>query len=138
MEQLIRLLREGNYSCVIDNGVEVRTCHGRGVSDLYGLLTQEPCQLQGARVADKAVGKAAAALLALGGVREVYASVISAPARALLEKAGVGVTFAEEVPVIWNRDRSDWCPLEKLCVEENSPETIFPLIETFIKAQKNK
>lgn len=69
MDELIRLLHEGGYSCVIRKE-EIRTFTQRGVADLYDLLNQHPVFLHGAQVADKVVGKAAAALMVLGGVRE--------------------------------------------------------------------
>lgn len=77
-------------SCVIRNGSDMRVFYERGVKDLYRLLKEEPGLLRGAFVADKVVGKAAAALLALGGVEEVFADVISRPALDLLEKNAVG------------------------------------------------
>lgn len=70
MDELIRLLHEGGYSCVIRKE-EIRTFTQCGVADLYDLLNQHPVFLHGAQVADKVVGKAAAALMVLGGVREV-------------------------------------------------------------------
>ena len=74
MDELIRLLHEGGYSCVIRKE-EIRTFTQRGVADLYDLLNQHPVFLHGAQVADKVVGKAAAALMVLGGVREVYTDI---------------------------------------------------------------
>ena len=65
MDELIRLLHEGGYSCVIRKE-EIRTFTQRGVADLYDLLNQHPVFLHGAQVADKVVGKAAAALMVLG------------------------------------------------------------------------
>lgn len=61
MEELIDLLHSGGYSCVIANKGKVRTFTQRGVADLYDLLTQEPEFLKGAMIADKVVGKGAAA-----------------------------------------------------------------------------
>ena len=76
MEKLIRLLHEGNYSLVVAHG-EIRTFSGRGVSDLYALSGEDPGFLRGASVADKVVGKAAAALMIVAGVSELHADVIS-------------------------------------------------------------
>ena len=64
MEDLINLLHEGNHSLVVANG-DVATFDGKGVSDLYNLLREDPIFLDGADVADKVVGKGAAALLSL-------------------------------------------------------------------------
>ena len=79
MEDLIRLLHEGDHSLVVANG-DVRTFDGRGVSDLYGLFKEDPGFLKGAFIADKVVGKAAAALMILRGEKEVFADIISQPA----------------------------------------------------------
>ena len=90
MRRLTEILHGGGWSLVVDNGA-IRTFSGRGVSDLYGLLTREPETLRGAFVADKVVGKGAAALMVLGGVKEVYADVASAPALGLFAAAGMSV-----------------------------------------------
>ena len=74
---LIERLDAEQCSCVIYNGGETRLFWERGVQDLYRLLKTEPDFLRGAFIADKVIGKAAAALMALGGVDEVFARVIS-------------------------------------------------------------
>ena len=85
-----RLLAEG-CSCVIRNGGTMRSFHQRGVSDLWRLLHEEPELLRGAFIADKVVGKGAAALMAAGGVRGVFARTVSRPALDLLSEAGIPV-----------------------------------------------
>lgn len=63
---LIERLDAEQCSCVIYNGGETRLFWERGVQDLYRLLKTEPDFLRGAFIADKVIGKAAAALMALG------------------------------------------------------------------------
>lgn len=132
MEKLIKLLHNGNYSCVVENFDEVFTFTGKGVSDLYDMVKNKPCFLQNARIADKVIGKGAAALMILGGVKEIYADVISLSALVLLREAGLDADFRQIVPFIWNRDKSDWCPLERICYKETSAKAILPLIDEFI------
>lgn len=132
METIIELLHTGKYSCVIMNGTEIRTFTRRGVADLYDLYQENPAFIKGAAVADKVVGKGAAALMVLGGAKTVYADVISTPALALLREARIDVTFTQEVPAIENRDKSGWCPLESACRQAKSPEEIYPVIQDFI------
>ena len=79
LQDLIDLLHERKCSCVLRNG-EIYTFERRGVEDLYALLREQPGLLLGADVADKVVGKGAAALMVLGRVRRVYADVLSEPA----------------------------------------------------------
>lgn len=138
MDRLIALLHEGNYSCVIANKGITRTFTQRGVADLYDLLVGEPDFLDGALVADKVVGKGAAALMILGGVCELHTDIISTKALELLKASSVKVTFGEEVPFIWNRDHTGHCPVETLCGDIDSVEAMFPLIRQFIQQTRKK
>ncbi len=95
-EDLIRLLHDGNYSCVVSKDGEIRTFTRRGVVDLFELYRSDPDFMRGAKVADKVIGKGAAAMLALGGVSEVWTDVISEPACELLEKCGVELSYDEK------------------------------------------
>ena len=112
MDELIKLLHEGGYSCVIRRE-EIRTFTQRGVADLYDLLNREPEFLHGAQVADKVIGKAAAALMVLGGVREIYTDIISEPALAVLKQADIKVACAQVVSRIRNRSRTGCLELIK-------------------------
>lgn len=132
MEEIIELLHREQCSCVIANG-DIRTFRQRGVADLYELLNREPEFLQGASIADKVIGKAAAALMVLGGVKEIYADVISEPALALLQEAAVKVSFGQAVDHIINRTQTGWCPLETICYQIKSAPEILPLIREFIE-----
>lgn len=108
-----------------------------GVSDLYRLLTAEPAILNRASVADKVVGKGAAALMALGNVSEVWADTISRSALAVLRQAGIQVEYATLVPYIINRRGDGICPVERLCADCSSPIECLPLIAEFLSSQKS-
>ncbi len=134
---LIERLDAEQCSCVIYNEGETRLFWERGVQDLYRLLKTEPDFLRGAFIADKVIGKAAAALMALGGVDEVFARVISSPARELLERSGIKVDCLSEVPHIINRTRTGWCPLETRCFRMHTAEECLQQIEEFIHTMNN-
>lgn len=127
------MLHKGGYSCVIRNGEEIRTFTMRGVADLYRLLKNDRQFLEGAFIADKVVGKGAAALMVLGGISELYTDVISIQALPLLEQAGIKVSFGQEVPHIINRTKDGWCPIETLCKDAVTAQECLPLIEGFIQ-----
>ena len=131
MDELVRILQDGNHSLVVA-GDGIRTFDGRGISDLYGILTEHPDWLRGASVADKVVGKGAAALLIL----ELFAGVISTSALGLLEDSGISLRFAEKVPYIINRKRDDLCPVETLCKDCKTAAECFPFIQGFINKLK--
>ena len=130
MESIIDILHKGGYSCVMKNREEVRTFTQRGVADLYDLYQADSAFMKGAAIADKVIGKGAAALMVLGGFKTVYADIISTPALALLCEAGIETTFAQEVPHIINRDKTGWCPLETACMELNTVEEMYPEPDT--------
>lgn len=137
MEELIQQLHQGNYSCVIAKGKDIRTFTQRGVADLYSLLKNDPDFLQGAQVADKVIGKAAATLMILGGVKHIYTDLISQPALDLISTTDISIEYKGVVPYIQNRDKSGWCPLEKMTYDEQLVENSFILIENFIIQIKN-
>ncbi len=128
IERLKKVLRSEGCSCVIYNHGVVRSFHQRGVDDLYELLMGEPEVLCGAMIADKVIGKAAAAILAVGGVSEIYTDVISHAAQELLQKGGIKFSFEQEVPHIINRAKSGWCPMESATKEAQSPRETVEII----------
>lgn len=132
-QELITQLHALQCSCIIHNNGATRTFHERGVKDLHRLLTQEPEILRGASLADKVVGKGAAALMIVGGVAWVYADVISKAAMVLFEQSRVEVQYKQIVPNIINRTGTDICPVEKLCRNCKTAEECLPLIDKFIK-----
>lgn len=137
-ESLIHILFAEKCSCVIRNGNEIRVFHDRGIKDLFRLLKEEPAFLDGAFVADKVVGKGAAALMILGGVKEVFADVVSCPALTLLNDTGVKTDYGQAVEHIVNRTQTGVCPVEQLCSDCATAEACLPLIGQFINHTRNE
>ena len=135
MEHLKEILDREGCSLVIRSQGKEQCYWKRGVADLLHLLHNEPDELHQAQLADKVIGKGAAALMVLGGVKEVYAHVISQPALQLLEDAGVSVSYSQCVEHIINRAGTDWCPVEKLCRSAATAEECLPLIEQFLSGK---
>ncbi len=118
MNEIKKILHEGEngHSLVIKTARdEVFSFDGRGISDLMRLLSASPDMLEEAMLADKVVGKAAAALMISGGIKAVYADTISDGALRLLRGTGIKVSYDERTDHIVNRDGTDWCPMEKAC-----------------------
>lgn len=134
--ELIDTLDREQCSCVIGRGDSVTLCHERGVKDLLRLLTDEPAMLKDAFVADKVVGKGAAALMILGGVAGVYARVVSRAALELFERSGIAVSFGQCVPAIINRAGTGICPVETLCRDCDTARECLPLIQDFVNRLK--
>lgn len=105
------LLEKENYTCVICRDNDIIIDRRRGVKPLMELL-ESGKDLHGYSAADKVVGKAAAFLYCLLGVNALHAGVISQPALAVLESAGIQVEYGTLVPAIRNRAGDGFCPME--------------------------
>ncbi|MFI3305815.1 MAG: DUF1893 domain-containing protein [Rikenellaceae bacterium] len=138
MNQLVEMLDSGGHSCVIANGDEIRTFALRGVADLHRLSREEPHFLRGAVVADKVVGKGAAALMASCGVQRLYSHIVSDGALSLLSSVAMAVEYGERVDHIINRDKSGWCPVEALCRNVDSIDEILKIVDRFLDSINNR
>ena len=111
LQNALTQLRAGNFTCVLCKGDEIYTDSRRGVKPLLEFLNSGK-DFQGFSAADKVVGKAAAHLYCLLKVSALHAGIISTPAKTVLEKGGITVTFDKEVPAIENRTKTGPCPME--------------------------
>jgi iron complex outermembrane receptor protein len=136
MKQLIDILHDEALTLVVksSDGIVHRFTQ-RGVKDLLHLVQTSPEVLHDAIVADKAVGKAAAACMVTGGIRQVYADVMSEPALALLQSHGVDAGYGQLVDHIINRAGTDWCPMERLSHDEDDPAVIIEKIKGFFQSK---
>ena len=135
MQQLINILHDEGLTLVVKSADG--TLHHytqRGVNDLLTLVTESPEVLHDALIADKAVGKAAAACMAVGGVQHVYADVMSEPALALLQAHGVKAEYGQLVDHIINRAGTGWCPMEQLSRDIDDPATIIQKVKAFFNS----
>ena len=126
---LIARLSHGELSfAVVQDGKVVHECMGRGIAPALDALDRLPELLAGAEVYDTIVGKAAAALFILGGVRAVYAETISDSAVALLERAGVECRWGVRTGQIVNRTGDGLCPFEQAVLGCAEPADCLPVI----------
>ena len=137
MKQLINILHDEGLTLVVrsEDG-SIHRFTQRGVKDLLALVTERPELLKDAQVADKAVGKAAAACMVGGGVSQVHADVMSEPALALLQAHGVVTSYGQLVDHIINRAGTDWCPMERLSRDIDDPTTIIQKIKEFFSINR--
>ena len=132
MKQLIDILHSEGLTLVVKSGDgTIHRFTQRGVKDLLTLVTTAPEVLHSAIIADKAVGKAAAACMVQGGVKQVWADVMSEPAMTLLRAFRVEAECGTLVDHIINRAGTDWCPMERLSREIDDPATIIQKIQDF-------
>lgn len=135
LTDLVRILHNEQCSCVIGKDDRVLCFHERGVKDLYTVLSTDPAILLKSKVADKVIGKGAAALMILGKVSEVYGEVVSQPAMSLFTNSDIKVEAKTIVPNIINRSGTGICPVESLCMNCMTPEECLPLISSFLNGK---
>lgn len=98
---------------VVTKEGKILTEKGSSVRPLFRLYTEHREEMKGAAVADRIVGKAAAAILCDAGVAEVFGFIMSRGAYYMLLQHGVKISYGRLVRVIENRRGDDICPMEK-------------------------
>lgn len=121
------LLESGNYTCVVCKEDTVYTTSQRGVAPLLNWL-EEGTDLRGFSAADRVVGRGAAFLYCLLGVREVYARVMSRPAAEVLHSYGIPAEADTFVEGIINRSGTGPCPFEAAVMDIQDAETALTAI----------
>lgn len=133
IEKAVETLSNTDSTCVICKGETLLTSDKRGVAPLLGWLESD-VDLSGASAADKVVGNAAAYLYVLMNVKAVYATVISEPALATLEKYKIGVTYKKLVKAIVNRTKDGYCPMETAVSAASNPNEALALIKEKLRS----
>jgi len=119
-------LHETNASLVVmfGNG-EIKEFYNKRVHDIVSLLKENKDSLKGAVVADKVIGKVAASLLTVAGVKEIYANTISEFAISVLEQNDIKYEYKNRAEYIINNDKTGMCPMENKFKEENDVNVIY-------------
>ncbi len=99
---------------------EIITSSKKGIG-FAASLCDEGRDLSKGAAADKIVGKAAALLFILLGVKVVYAEVLSVGAKAVLERYGVEFSYGVLTEAIQNRKGTGLCPMENAVKDIDEP-----------------
>ena len=126
------ILSEKSLTCAIVKESEIYESTLRGVKPLLDLL-ESGVDFKGGFAADKVVGKGAAFLYVLIGVKEVYADVISSPALEILVHNGIKTEYRTLVPNIINRKGDGICPIETAVLNETDPKGALIKIKETLK-----
>ena len=117
----ISVLNKESFTCVVCKGTLTHTATERGVKPLLTWL-DNGIDLTGFCAADRVVGRATAFLYCLLDVKEVYARVMSQPAREVLESHGITAYTDKVVPGIINRRGTGPCPFEAAVMDISEAE----------------
>jgi hypothetical protein len=107
---------------VADQSGRVHRARGSGLHPLMTCLRTQPSVLEGALVFDKIVGAAAALLLALGRVRELWTPVASSAALGVLARHRIPFRAQKLVSYIPNAAGDGPCPFESMAYRKTPAE----------------
>ncbi len=129
LTKAIKILNEGSYTCVLCKESKIYTSTERGVKSLLD-WQESGVDFRGFCAADKIVGKAAAFLYVLLGVKEVYAYVMSKAAIDTLIKNNIQIQYDNAAEKIINRSGTGFCPMEEAVWDIDVPEQAKQAIKT--------
>lgn len=126
LEKVKQRLNETNASLVIMfSSGEIKEYYNKRVADIVSVLKENKDSLKNAVIADKIIGKTAASLLTIGGVKEIYAKTISEFAIPVLEENNIKYEYENRVPYIINNDKTGMCPMENKFKDEKDLMVIY-------------
>ena len=132
IEKAKKLLKDNNYTCVLCKGETVYTFFDRGVAPILKLI-ENNTDVSGFSVVDKVIGKAAAMLFSMVGVKEIFTDIISIPAKQYLEQKGIALSFNALTEKIINRAGDGLCPMETLVMNVCDEKEAYLLIKDKLK-----
>lgn len=128
-----KFVLEKGYSCAICSGQKLYTSNQRGIVPLIHFLSED-IYFKGACAADKVIGKAAALLLVLAGVKRVYAPVMSESGLYILSYYGILASCDICVPTILNRAGTGPCPIEEAMAGIKDPARAVELLQRYVES----
>lgn len=136
LERAKEILRSADYTCVLCREDMVLTTQERGVLPLLRWLGTG-ADTSGCCAADKVVGKAAALLYCLLGVRSVHGNVMSSAAVKVLRRHGIEAHWDILTEFIRNRAGTAPCPMEAATAQIDDPEAALPVILDTLQKTKS-
>lgn len=137
LQTAIDLLHRENLTCVILGREETLKFTLRGIRPMTDTLQNHPTGLQGAVIADRIIGKAAAMLAVAGGAAAVYGEVMSESGLAMLQTHGVEASYGTLTAAIRNRENTGLCPMEQTVLTVDEPCAALPaLLQTLSRLSK--
>lgn len=129
-----RILNEEDLTlALVKNGQVIFKSRDKGIKPIYILAKELKSDANGASLADRVIGRGAAILCGYMGIKEVYTDLISTEGEEILEVYKISFSSWRQCSYIKNRDKTDYCPIEKLSLNIDDPLILMERIEEFIR-----
>ncbi|MBN2260263.1 MAG: DUF1893 domain-containing protein [Clostridiales bacterium] len=128
------LIVENKYACVIvKEGKVIYASDARGIFPLYEAKEILKIDLNGAALADKVIGKAAAMIAVEGGVEAIHGQVMSVNAINYLIQHEITYSFDLLTEYIKNRELTGMCPVETRAITTDDYSELNGKVKEFLK-----
>jgi hypothetical protein len=132
-----KLLIEENLALVVvKNGEVIFKSMEKGIKPMYILATEMKVEAQGASLADRVIGRGAALLCGYVEIIEVYTDLISEGGISALGEYNIPYEMERTCQYIKNREKTDYCPIEKLSLDKDDPALLLQDIKEFFTSIK--
>jgi len=101
---------------VVRDGNALFIGYGKGLSDLAKIVLNSPSILENSSIADRVVGKAAAVIFAVNGVKAVYSPLMSIRGYEVLIRHGVKTSYQILIDYVKSPE-GGICPFEQLILD---------------------
>ena len=108
------LYQENLTICIVKNGSVIHKSSQKGIYPMYEAITEKYQELEGASVADRVIGRAAAMLNVYAKTEYVFSEIVSKSAVTILHNNKINLSYNKSVAYIKNRSQDDLCPIEKI------------------------
>lgn len=119
------LFEENLALSVVKNGSALFSTRSHRISGLIEAIEKLGGKLVGSSMADRVVGKAVALLCVYGGIKEVYAVVVSRRALEVFSCYKIRCDWNKIVENILDEKRVDLCPFEKAALTFSDPKKAY-------------
>lgn len=126
IDKAINLLSNGITLAIVKKD-NVYISQERGISALFKHVKSN--DLDGASIADKIVGKAAALLMIYAKVTQVYGRTLSKGAKEVFERYNIPYFYSVLTDKIQNREKNGLCPMEIAVFDLTEPRDAFLAVE---------
>ena len=136
IEKARALLLSEKTTIALCRGEDILTSEKRGIAPMLGFI-KDGVDLDGYSAADRIVGKAAALLFVLVGIKNVYAEVLSESGAAVLHANSIPYSYGTLCDRIINRAKTGICPMEQAVAGTESPEKAYAALVKKVEELRN-
>lgn len=131
------LYEENLTLAIVKNGEVLYETKSNRISGFLNAIENLGSKLEGASLADRVAGKAIALLCVYVKIKEVYATVLSRKAQAVLKQYKINCHWQELVENVLDQNKIGICPFEKAAANISSPQEAYKAFRNLKETLKN-